>query len=88
MKIAPGPTELPSGKAANQSQIIAQLNLGVMFANGDGVPQDYVLAHMWSNLAAGNGQEGAGMNRDMIAREMTSQQVAKARRLAREWKPR
>ncbi len=30
----------------------AQVDLGVMLENGWGVPQDYVQAHMWFNLAA------------------------------------
>ena len=42
---------------------------------------------MWSNLASNNGQDSGKMNRDIIATEMTPQQIAKARRLAREWKP-
>jgi TPR repeat protein len=74
-------------KAADQGQIIAQLNLGVMYANGDGVPQDYVLAYMWSSIAASNGQEGASMNRDAIAAAMTPRQIGKAKRLARDWEP-
>ncbi len=73
-------------KAADQGQDKAQLNLGVMYANGEGIPQDYVQAHMWFNLAAHNGLEVAGKNRDIIATEMTPQQIAKAQRLAREWK--
>lgn len=73
-------------KAAKQGQVIAQLNLGVLYANGEGISQDYVLAHMWSDLAAGNGQDGGGMNRELIANEMTPRQIAKAQLLAREWK--
>ena len=30
----------------------AQYNLGVMYANGEGVPQDDAEAHTWFNLAA------------------------------------
>jgi len=33
----------------------AEINLGVMYANGQGVAQNYVRAHMWFNLAAANG---------------------------------
>ena len=29
---------------------LSQYYLGVMFANGQGITQDYVLAHMWYNL--------------------------------------
>jgi TPR repeat protein len=27
-------------------------NLGAMYERGEGVPQDYVMEHMWHNLAA------------------------------------
>jgi TPR repeat protein len=30
----------------------AQYNLGIIYAEGKGVPQDYVQAHKWFNLAA------------------------------------
>jgi TPR repeat protein len=59
-----------------------------MYANGHGVPQDYVLAHMWFNLAAATGMvETAAADRDMVAAKMTPAQIAEAQKLAREWKP-
>ena len=44
---------------ANQGVVPAQNNLGAMYAKGQGVPQDYVRAHMWFNLAAAQGNKGA-----------------------------
>ena len=77
--------------AADQGHAAAQFNLGVMYANGEGVPQDYVKAHMWFNLAGaqttGSDREGAVKARDAVAENMTSEQIAEAQRLAREWKP-
>ncbi len=35
-----------------QANVEVQYNLGVMYKNGQGVPQDHVQAHMWYNLAA------------------------------------
>ena len=32
----------------------AQHDLGVVYLKGQGVPHDYVLAHMWFDLAASN----------------------------------
>jgi TPR repeat protein len=61
--------------------------LGVLYANGQGVPQDYVLAHMWVNLSAAQGYEEAKNGGDVIAKRMTSEQIAEAQRLARDWKP-
>ena len=74
-------------KAADQGYARAQNNLGVMYNRGQGVPQDYVMAHMWFNLAAALGDEKALKTRDALAKNMTSEQIAEAQRLAREWKP-
>ena len=67
--------------------MVAQHLLGVLYDSGRGVPQDYIQAHMWYNLATSNGQEGAAKDRDLIAEKMPSEQIAEAQRLAREWKP-
>ena len=75
--------------AAEQGHASAQLNLGVMYANGEGVPQDYVQSHMWANLAASRStsedRELAVKNRDLVANQMTREQIAEAQRRAREW---
>jgi len=34
-----------------------QYNLGFMYANGEGVPKDNVLAYMWWNIAGANGDD-------------------------------
>ncbi len=80
-------------KAAEQGYGGAQFNLGVMYDNGYGVPQDYVQAYMWFNLAAvgfppGENRDSAAENRDIVAKFMTPAQIAEAQRLAREWRPR
>ncbi len=81
--------------AAEQGNAEAQRSIGVMYAEGQGVPQDYVLAHKWLNLSAAQEglvreQEGLVRNtpakmRDLVASKMTPAQVAEAQRLAREW---
>ena len=75
-------------KLAGQGNKDAEFRLGEMYRNGTGVPLDYVSAHMWFNLAAGSGHLRASMARDELALKMTPGQIAKAQRLAREWKPR
>ena len=40
------------GLAAEQGNADAQDNLGVMYANGKGVPQDYKIAVKWFKLPA------------------------------------
>jgi len=72
---------------AEQGNADAQYNLGVLYDNGLGLPQDKVRAYMWFNLSAAQGREGAAAFRDLIARLMTPAQIAEAQKLAREWKP-
>jgi len=63
---------------AEQGDARAQYNLGWMYANGKGVIQDNLYAHMWSNIAASQGHEDAANNRDIIAKSMTPSQIEKA----------
>ena len=73
-------------KAAEQGNVDAQATLGFRYEHGKGVPQDYVLAHMWLSLAAAKGYQCADKC-DALAAKMTPAQIAEAQRLAREWKP-
>ena len=72
-------------KAAEQGYASAQFTLGLMYGLGKIVPKDYVSAHMWLNLAAAQGDDTAQKNRDIVAKRMTPDQIAKAKRMAREW---
>ena len=79
-------------KAAEQGNSFAQSNLGFLYANGQGVRQDYVQAYKWFSLAASGSttpeyRDNAGKNRDIIADRMTPEQIKEAQRLAAEWKP-
>jgi len=81
-------------RAAEQGMPDSQVNLGMMYTYGQGVSQDYVLAHMWLNLAASQYPASARKNlndalhyQDIVDSKMTPEQVAEAKRLAREWKP-
>ena len=51
------------------------------------MPQDYVLAHKWLNLAAVEGDKESEKARNLVEKLMTSAEIAEAQRLAREWKP-
>jgi uncharacterized protein len=70
--------------AAEQGYVKAQFNLALMYEGGKWVKQDYVLAHMWYNLAARNGDKFGNHNRDIVAAQMTSAQIAKAQKMAKE----
>jgi hypothetical protein len=53
-----------------------------------GVPQDFILAYMWFNLAAAaQGGPTAAQMRDILEKKMTPAQIAEAQKLSREWKP-
>ena len=66
-----------------------QFDLGDLYASGRWVPQAYVQAHMWFNLAAtastGDDQKKYSSAREAVAAKMTHQQIDEAQRLAREW---
>ena len=74
-------------RSADQGNDLAQRRLGLLYERGDGVPKDYVQAYMWYKLGAANGGKTAVMMRDELAVRMTSDQLAEAKKLAREWKP-
>ncbi len=78
---------------AEQGHADAQYSLGVMYSQGRGVPQDYVQAHMWFNLAAlrllpFEGFNAAIQERNLVAELMTPAQIAEAQKLLCEWCPR
>jgi TPR repeat protein len=54
----------------------------VSFARGQGVQQDYVEAYKWLNLAAGQGHTNAIKNRDLLAAQMTPEQIADGQKRA------
>jgi len=79
-------------KAAEEGDATAQDMLGYYYKENIGVPQDFVEAHKWLNLAVshlkpGDRQKQTQKDRDAVEVEMTPEQVAKAQKLAREWKP-
>jgi TPR repeat protein len=74
-------------RSAEQGAASAQCNLGVMYALGRGVPEDPVQAHVWLSLCSIQGNKDVAAALDRLAKLMTSDQIAEAERLAREFKP-
>lgn len=70
--------------SAEQGNASSQTKLGAMYAIGTGVKLDYIKAHMWSNLAAAKGEKNALEVREIVAKQMTPQQIAQAQKLATE----
>ena len=65
-------------KAAEQGHAEGQQRLGWMYANGRGVLQDTVKAHMWESLAVLNGETKAGALLGELAKRMTPAQLSHA----------
>ena len=74
-------------KAAAAGDRRSMLALGRLYLQGLGAPQDYVLAHMWFNLAASRGEKEALKERDSLVAKMTPAERAEAQKRAREWRP-
>ena len=55
---------------AEQGVAFAQYNLGVMYANGQGVPQNYKTAVKWYRLAAEQGLANAQSNLEILQKKM------------------
>jgi TPR repeat protein len=78
---------------ADEGDATAQGYLGMMYANGRGVPQDDVQALMWFSLAASSSSADAKTldhvvkSRDFMRAKMTPDQIAKAQRMVRDWVP-
>ncbi len=66
----------------------AKFNLGVMYGLGEGVPQDFVRAYLWFDIAAAQGDKTAQKSRDIIASRLTPDQIAEAQHMALEWRAR
>jgi uncharacterized protein len=85
-------------KGADQGNALGQLGLGGKYEQGQGVPEDFVQAYMWFDLAAVRGElaaipnadlsamrDKAAKERDAVAAQMTPEQIAEAKRLAKAW---
>ena len=71
-------------RAAEPGDAQAQFNLGVMYAPRQGVPQDFIRAHMGYNVAAvAWDSDDAREHRDNVASRMTAAQIGKAQKMER-----
>ena len=70
--------------AAEQGFGPAQVNLGLMYGQGKGVPQDFAQAYAWCNVAAVSGAENAVACRDLFGKRLSADDLASAQRKAGE----
>ena len=70
---------------AEKGHAAAQLILGMMYFKGTGVEKNIVQADKWLLISEKLGQEAGKKNRIFVERQMSSDQILKARKLAKDW---
>jgi hypothetical protein len=68
-------------RSAQMGYATAQNNLALLYANGEGVGRDFVWAYAWLELASKQ-VSGAERLRDEVGKQMTPEQIARAKTLA------
>lgn len=61
-------------------------NLGLMYARGEGAPQDYIEAYKWLHLGAEDGLPEAIAARARLASSMSAVEIKEAMTRADQWK--
>jgi uncharacterized protein len=71
----------PIREAAQRGEVDAQYALGLIYAEGRGVPVDLAQAHFWLSLAIDQGDRDAERLREVVGCQMTDEEYAAAQRL-------
>ncbi len=66
----------------------SQFNLGILYGQGMGVPQNLIESYKWFALAAKTGDTDASKKRDEVANAMDPDDLDEARKAVIDWKPR
>ena len=74
-------------KAAEQCLADSQFNLGILLSSGKGkgMPQHFLLAYMWFEIAGRNGILEARNSQVRLAKQMQENQIEEAKIQARKW---
>ena len=72
-------------RAANQNCVLAQLNLGVLYQRGLGVPLDYAEAYKWFMLAAKEGEAESKRVLKELTQIMTKTQLRDGQSRVSDW---
>lgn len=74
--------------AAAQGFAPAQHSLGKILSGGSrGVPADKLRGYIWLMLSAAQGDEEAGRQGDLLAKQLGPSEVTTAKKLVNQWKP-
>ena len=69
--------------AAAQGNLDAQLNLGSVYYEGEGVAEDLARSRMWLSIVADHRYRDAAKMRDTVKKEMTAAQASQAQAMQR-----
>jgi hypothetical protein len=58
-------------------------SLGAMYAKGQGIEKDFIMAYALWDIAAGKGNKIAEENREALTKQLSQEQIAKGRELAK-----
>jgi len=72
-------------KAAMNGHAEAQVNLAIMYINGHGCTKDYIKAYKWLYIAQNYNKKDTNKLRKFLSEMMSSDKIAKAKKLAKEW---
>ncbi len=72
-------------ESAQAGEAQSQYQLGKLYEEGVGTIQNFVLAHLFYNLAASQGHRDAREARQALAGTMSKEQLAEAQQLAAQW---
>ena len=70
-------------KAAEQGNDLGQINLGIGYFKGQGVPRDLVAAHMWFTVSNANGADQWRKNAEA---KLSRYELEKSQKLVKEWR--
>ena len=68
-------------EAAGRGEVDALYALGLVYAEGRGVPIDLAQAHYWLSLAVAKGDADAALLRNIVGSQMTDEEYESALRL-------
>jgi len=76
--------------AALQGNTDGQIGLAILYFNGQGVPKDLAIAHMWLTVALdvmpeGSDRERVRADRDVLAQKMNAAQLQQSADLVQNW---
>ncbi|TVQ87181.1 MAG: sel1 repeat family protein [Chromatiaceae bacterium] len=76
------PSKVPAVRAAaERGEVDALYAMGLIYAEGRGVPVDLAQAHYWLSLAIEQGDRDADLLRNIVGSRMSDEEYAAAKRL-------